>query len=161
MALKLVIVGGVAGGATAAARARRLDEQAEIVVFERGEHISFANCGLPYYIGQIIKKRDRLLVTTAAALRSRYNIDVRNFSEVTAIDRMGKQLSTQLENVGEILNTGIEARLSFDILRRCYAKAGVADHCRALTFDSPHQFIVLTLSASMMLRMSRPKRSKL
>lgn len=101
MALKLVIVGGVAGGATAAARARRLDEQTEIVVFERGEHISFANCGLPYYIGQIIKKRDRLLVTTAEALRSRYNIDVRNFSEVTAIDRMGKQLSVKNLQTGE------------------------------------------------------------
>jgi len=71
MATKLVIVGGVAGGATAAARARRLDEFAEIIVFERGEHISFANCGLPYYIGQVIKKRDRLLVTTAEALRAR------------------------------------------------------------------------------------------
>jgi NADPH-dependent 2,4-dienoyl-CoA reductase/sulfur reductase-like enzyme/rhodanese-related sulfurtransferase len=95
MAIKLVIVGGVAGGATAAARARRLDEEAEIIVFERGEHISFANCGLPYYIGQVIKKRDRLLVTTAEALRTRYNIDVRNFSEVTAIDRKEKQVTVK------------------------------------------------------------------
>ena len=101
MALKLVIVGGVAGGATAAARARRLDEQAEIIVFERGEHISFANCGLPYYIGQVIKKRDRLLVTTAEALKSRYNIDVRNFSEVTAIDRQNKQISVKNLQTGE------------------------------------------------------------
>ena len=101
MAIKLVIVGGVAGGATAAARARRLDEQAEIVVFERGEHISFANCGLPYYIGQVIKKRDRLLVTTAEALRSRYNIDVRNFSEVTAIDRQNKQISVKNLQTGK------------------------------------------------------------
>jgi CoA-disulfide reductase len=95
MATKLVIVGGVAGGATAAARARRLDEQAEIIVFERGEHISFANCGLPYYIGQVIKKRERLLVTTAEALRTRYNIDVRNFAEVTAIDRQSKKISVK------------------------------------------------------------------
>jgi NADPH-dependent 2,4-dienoyl-CoA reductase/sulfur reductase-like enzyme/rhodanese-related sulfurtransferase len=95
MATKLVIVGGVAGGATAAARARRLDEQAEIIVFERGEHISFANCGLPYYIGQVIKKRDHLLVTTAEALRTRYNIDVRNFAEVTAIDRQNKKISVK------------------------------------------------------------------
>ena len=101
MAIKLVIVGGVAGGATAAARARRLDEQAEIIVFERGEHISFANCGLPYYIGQVIKKRDRLLVTTAEALRSRYNIEVRNFSEVTAIDRQNKQVSVKNLQTGE------------------------------------------------------------
>jgi NADPH-dependent 2,4-dienoyl-CoA reductase/sulfur reductase-like enzyme/rhodanese-related sulfurtransferase len=92
MTTKLVIVGGVAGGATAAARARRLNEFAEVIVFERGEYISFANCGLPYYIGQVIKKRDNLLVTTAQALKDRYNIDVRNFSEVTAIDRRNKQV---------------------------------------------------------------------
>jgi NADPH-dependent 2,4-dienoyl-CoA reductase/sulfur reductase-like enzyme/rhodanese-related sulfurtransferase len=102
MAVKLVIVGGVAGGATAAARARRLDEGAEIIVFERGEHISFANCGLPYYIGQVIKKRDRLLVTTAEALRTRYNIDVRNFSEVTAIDRNNKHVTVKNLQNGEI-----------------------------------------------------------
>ena len=101
MATKLVIVGGVAGGATAAARARRLDEQAEIIVFERGEHISFANCGLPYYIGQVIKKRDRLLVTTAEALRTRYNIDVRNFAEVTAIDRQNKKISVKNLQTGK------------------------------------------------------------
>ena len=88
--LKLLIIGGVAGGATAAARARRLDEHAEIIVFERGEHISFANCGLPYYIGQVIKKRDALLVTTKDAFSQRYNIEVRNFSEVIAIDRSRK-----------------------------------------------------------------------
>jgi NADPH-dependent 2,4-dienoyl-CoA reductase/sulfur reductase-like enzyme/rhodanese-related sulfurtransferase len=88
--LKLLIIGGVAGGATAAARARRLDERAEIIVFERGEHISFANCGLPYYIGQVIKKRDALLVTTKDAFSQRYNIEVRNFSEVIAIDRSRK-----------------------------------------------------------------------
>ena len=91
MARKLII----AGGATAAARARRLDEQVEIIIFERGEHISFANCGLPYYIGQVIKKREQLLVTTAEALRERYNIDVRNFSEVTAIDRNRKQITVK------------------------------------------------------------------
>ncbi len=88
--LKLLIIGGVAGGATAAARARRLDEHAEIIVFERGEHISFANCGLPYYIGQVIKKRDALLVTTKEAFSQRYNIEVRNFSDVIAIDRSRK-----------------------------------------------------------------------
>ena len=93
MTTKLVIVGGVAGGATAASRARRLDEFAEIIVFERGEYISFANCGLPYYIGQVIKKRDNLLVTTAQAFKDRYNINVRNFSQVTAIDRKNKQVT--------------------------------------------------------------------
>jgi len=86
MGIKLLVIGGVAGGATAAARARRLDEQAEIILFERGEHISFANCGLPYYIGEVIKNRNDLLVTTAKKLGERYNIDVRIFTEVVAID---------------------------------------------------------------------------
>lgn len=92
MAIKLLIIGGVAGGATAAARARRLDERAEIILFERGEYISFANCGLPYYIGNVIKSRDSLLVTTAEAFKARYNIDIRLFSEVVAIDRTNKHV---------------------------------------------------------------------
>lgn len=89
---RYLIVGGVAGGATAAARIRRLDEKAEIVMFERGEYISFANCGLPYHIGGIIRERERLLVTTAASFRQRYRIDVRPGSEVVAIDRAGKKV---------------------------------------------------------------------
>jgi len=92
---KILIIGGVAGGATAAARARRLDERAEIIIFERGEHISFANCGLPYYIGQVIKERDDLLVTTAEAFRQRYAVDIRIFSEVTRIDRTNKQVEVR------------------------------------------------------------------
>ncbi len=90
MPKKLVIIGGVAGGATAAARARRIDETAEIVVFERGEYISFANCGLPYYIGNVIENREDLLVTTPKDLMDRYKVDVRIFTEVTAIDRKNK-----------------------------------------------------------------------
>lgn len=93
--LKLLIIGGVAGGATAAARARRLNERAEIIIFERGEHISFANCGLPYYIGQVIKDREALLVTTKDAFSRRYNIEVRNFNEVVAIDRSKKTVSVK------------------------------------------------------------------
>ena len=91
--MRLVIVGGVAGGATAAARARRLDEKADIILFERGEYISFANCGLPYYVGGVIAERDNLLVTTAAAFQQRYDIDVRPFSQVTAIDRAAKTIT--------------------------------------------------------------------
>jgi NADPH-dependent 2,4-dienoyl-CoA reductase/sulfur reductase-like enzyme/rhodanese-related sulfurtransferase len=87
METKLVIVGGVAGGATAAARARRLNEHARIVLFERGEHISFANCGLPYYIGGVIEDREKLLVTTSEAFMKRYRVDVRTNCEVTSIDR--------------------------------------------------------------------------
>src|ERR1043165_8608263 len=88
--MKLVIVGGVAGGASAAARARRLSEEAEIVLFERGPDVSFANCGLPYYIGGEIKERSKLRVTTAQRLRARFNLDVRVRSSVEAIDRAGK-----------------------------------------------------------------------
>ncbi len=86
MAQKVLIVGGVAGGASAAARLRRLDEEAEIVMFERGPDISFANCGLPYYIGGSITDRDRLLVSTPEAMARRFRIDVRTRSEVLSVD---------------------------------------------------------------------------
>ena len=92
MKLKLLIIGGVAGGATAAARARRLNEHAEIAIFERGEHISFANCGLPYYIGGVIEKRANLLITTSKAFTARYGVDVRINSEVLAIDKDEKTI---------------------------------------------------------------------
>lgn len=86
MGKKVIIVGGVAGGASTAARLRRLDENAEIILFEKDEYISFANCGLPYYIGNTIKERDKLLLQTPASMNSRFNIDVRVNSEVTSID---------------------------------------------------------------------------
>ena len=88
--MKLLIVGGVAGGASAAARARRLSEDAHIVLFERGPDVSFANCGLPYYVGGQIAEREKLLVTTSERLRSRFNLDVRTRSSVEAIDRNKK-----------------------------------------------------------------------
>ncbi|MBQ8874456.1 MAG: FAD-dependent oxidoreductase, partial [Bacteroides sp.] len=83
---KYLIVGGVAGGATAAARIRRNTEQAEIILFEKGQYISYANCGLPYYIGGVIEERDRLFVQTPEAFGKRFNIDVRVNSEVTRIE---------------------------------------------------------------------------
>ncbi|HHW49092.1 MAG TPA: FAD-dependent oxidoreductase [Clostridiaceae bacterium] len=85
MSRRVVIVGGVAGGASASTRLRRLDEEAEIIMFEKGEFISFANCGLPYYIGDIIKDKGDLIVQTPENMRERYNIDVRVNSEVTRI----------------------------------------------------------------------------
>jgi len=85
--MKLLIVGGVAGGASAAARARRLSEDAEIILFERGPDVSFANCGLPYHIGNEIADRNKLLVTTPERLHSRFKLDVRTRSSVEAIDR--------------------------------------------------------------------------
>ncbi|MCL1879444.1 MAG: FAD-dependent oxidoreductase [Actinomycetia bacterium] len=91
--MKVVIVGGVAGGATAAARLRRLDEQAEIVILERGGYISFANCGLPYYIGGSIKERDELLLQTPESFHARFNVDVRVNQEAVAIDREAKTVT--------------------------------------------------------------------
>src|SRR4051794_6698017 len=89
---RILIIGGVAGGASAAARARRLSEEAEIVVFERGPHVSFANCGLPYYVGGEIEDRDKLLLRTPESLRASLNLDVRVLSEVTAIDRQRREI---------------------------------------------------------------------
>jgi NADPH-dependent 2,4-dienoyl-CoA reductase/sulfur reductase-like enzyme/rhodanese-related sulfurtransferase len=101
MGQKIVIIGGVAGGATAAARLRRLDEFAQIVLFERGEHISFANCGLPYYIGGVIKKRDDLFLTTPKDFGRRYNIDIRVNAEVRSIDRKGRKLEVKNLKTGK------------------------------------------------------------
>src|SRR6516165_5758917 len=90
--MKLIIVGGVAGGASAAARARRLSEDAHIILFERGPDVSFANCGLPYYVGGEIAERDKLLVVTPERLRTRFNLDVRTRTSVEAIDRAAKKV---------------------------------------------------------------------
>ncbi|PIU57234.1 MAG: CoA-disulfide reductase [Deltaproteobacteria bacterium CG07_land_8_20_14_0_80_38_7] len=102
MTRKIIIIGGVAGGASCAARLRRLCEKDEIILFEKGEYISFANCGLPYYIGDIIKSRDSLLVTTSDKFKKRFNIDVRNRSEVIKINRDKKEVKVcNLENASE------------------------------------------------------------
>ena len=93
--MKIVIVGGVAAGMSCAARLRRLDEHAQIIVFEKDEHVSFANCGLPYHIGGVIKERARLLVQTPESLKTTLNIDVRVFSAVTAIDPATKKVSVR------------------------------------------------------------------
>ena len=92
---KIVIVGGVAGGASAAARARRLSESAEIIVLERGEYVSFANCGLPYHIGGDIQQRDALLLQTPQSFKRRFNVEVRTRHEVIAIDRQAKTLTVK------------------------------------------------------------------
>lgn len=98
MSKKIIIVGGVAGGASAAARLRRLDEEAEIIMFERDEYISFANCGLPYYIGETIKERSKLLVQTPKGMRDRFRIDVRVNSEVTAVDTKNKKVQVKTKD---------------------------------------------------------------
>ncbi|MBM6992989.1 MAG: DsrE/DsrF/DrsH-like family protein [Prevotella sp.] len=93
--MKHVIIGGVAGGATAAARIRRADELAEIILLEKGKYISYANCGLPYYIGGTIEDRDKLFVQTPQSFGRRFNIDVRVENEVTAIDTAAKSVSVR------------------------------------------------------------------
>ena len=94
--MKVVIVGGVAGGATTATRLRRLDEKAEIIILERGSFVSFANCGLPYYIGDVIKQKQDLLLQTPKSFKDRFNIDVRISQEVIKIDKENRKVE---ENV--------------------------------------------------------------
>jgi NADPH-dependent 2,4-dienoyl-CoA reductase/sulfur reductase-like enzyme/rhodanese-related sulfurtransferase len=108
--MKLLIVGGVAGGASAAARARRLSEDAQIILFERGPNVSFANCGLPYYVGGEIVERDKLLVVTPERLQTRFKLDVRTQSSVEAIDRTAKKVRVR------DLSTGREYEQSYDKL---------------------------------------------
>jgi NADPH-dependent 2,4-dienoyl-CoA reductase/sulfur reductase-like enzyme len=107
---RIVIVGGVAGGASAATRARRLSESASITILERGGDVSFANCGLPYHIGGTISDRAQLLVQTPASLHARFNLDVRVRMEVVAINVSAKEV------VARDLNTGVDSKFPYDSL---------------------------------------------
>lgn len=108
--MKTIIVGGVAGGASVAARLRRLDETAEIMILERGEYISFANCGLPYYIGDIITKKEFLVLQTPESFDARFRVEVRVFSEAVSIDPAAKTITIQN------LRTGVQYTESYDNL---------------------------------------------
>jgi len=99
--MKTIIIGGVAGGATAAARLRRLDEKAEIIILERGEYVSFANCGLPYYIGGAITDRGALTLQTPQSFKARFNIDVRVLNEVVKITPDAKTVTVKNLRTGE------------------------------------------------------------
>ncbi|CAM3658539.1 CoA-disulfide reductase [Mesobacillus zeae] len=110
MSKKIVIVGGVAGGATTATKLRRLDEQAEIIMYERGEFISFANCGLPYHISGVIEERSKLLVQTVKGMETRYNIKIRNYTEVKSIHPENKKITAQNLKTGETFED------SYDVL---------------------------------------------
>lgn len=109
-AVKVVIVGGVAGGATAAARLRRLDEQAEIVMVERTGYVSYANCGLPYYVGDVITDKRKLTLQSPKSFRERFDIDVRVRQEAVKIDREAK--TVLIRN----LEDGLEYKESYDSL---------------------------------------------
>jgi len=135
MGNKTIIVGGVAGGAGCAARLRRLDESAEIVMFEKGADVSFANCGLPYYIGGTIRDRENLILQTPESFRNRFNVDVRINSEVTAVDPAGKTVTVRHGG-----NTTLER---FDAL--VLSPGTVPVHPPWPGFDSPVVFTLRTL----------------
>src|SRR5664279_2591097 len=107
---RVLIVGGVAGGASCAARLRRMDEQAEIIILERSGDVSFANCGLPYYLGNVIADRKQLLLATPQRFREMFRIEVRTRHEVLAIDRATKSI-----RVKDLLS-GTECEEPYDIL---------------------------------------------
>jgi NADPH-dependent 2,4-dienoyl-CoA reductase/sulfur reductase-like enzyme/rhodanese-related sulfurtransferase len=144
MPRRVLIVGGVAGGASAAARLRRLDEQAEIVLFDRGPHVSFANCGLPYYVGNVIVDERRLLVASRDLFRDRFNIDVQTEHEVTAIDR-----DAQTIRVKE-LRSGTDRDERYDVLVLAPGAAPIRPDARGL--DLPGVFVVRTIPDTRRIR---------
>ena len=110
MSKKVIIIGGVAGGASTAARLRRMDESLEIVLFEKGEYISFANCGLPYYIGETIKERSQLILQTVEGMSMKFNLDIRNLTEVVGINKEEKTVTATNLRTGEVYKE------SYDVL---------------------------------------------
>jgi NADPH-dependent 2,4-dienoyl-CoA reductase/sulfur reductase-like enzyme/rhodanese-related sulfurtransferase len=109
MAKRVLIVGGVAGGASCAARLRRQAEDAEIVIFERGPYVSFANCGLPYYVGNVIQDENKLLVASAELFKTRFNIEVRTEHEVTSIDCAHREIEVKHLHTGEVYREKYDA----------------------------------------------------
>lgn len=140
MKKKIVIVGGVAAGASTAARLRRLDENAEIIMLERGEYISFANCGLPYYAGGVINSRKRLLVQTPQSMYRRFNIDVRTMSEVQRILPQEKQVEVKNLLANETYQE------SYDYLVLCPGASPVIPEIAGI--DSPNVFTIRNLPDS-------------
>jgi len=107
---KVVIIGGVAGGMSAATRLRRLDNDVEIILIERSNHVSYANCGLPYYVGGVIENESSLLLQTPVSLHARFRLDVRVANEVLSIDPLAKQVKVR------DLNTKTEYEITYDKL---------------------------------------------
>ena len=141
---KVLIIGGVAGGATCAARLRRLDESAQIIIFERGEYISYANCGLPYYVGDVIKSKRALLLQSPKAMKERYNIDVRIKHEVISIDREGKSITVIN------LSTGEQYQESYDTLVIATGSSPVRPRIEGI--DSPKIHTLWTIDDSENIR---------
>jgi len=141
---RIIIVGGVAGGASCASRCRRLDENATITVIDRGLYVSFANCGLPYYVGDVIKDEGKLLVASAALFRDRFNIEVRTQSEVTAIDRTSREIEVKE------LETGRVYREPYDALVLAPGAAAVRPPLPGI--DLPGIFVLRTIPDSRRIR---------
>ena len=140
--MRIIIVGGVAGGMSAAARARRLDESAEIIVLERGEHVSFANCGLPYYVGGEIADESKLLVQTPESLRAALNLDVRVRNEVTAVDIDAREVTVRNDDGDETL--------PYDAL--ILSPGGRARHPQIEGIDSPRLHTLRSVHDALALR---------
>ncbi len=141
---RVLVIGGVAGGATAAARLRRLDERAEIVVFDKGPYVSFANCGLPYYVGDVIRDEQKLLVASPELFRDRFNIDVRTGHEVLSIDRQRHTLAVK------DLRTGVVAEERWDALVLAPGASAIRPPVPGI--DLPGIFSVRTIPDSRRLR---------
>jgi NADPH-dependent 2,4-dienoyl-CoA reductase/sulfur reductase-like enzyme/rhodanese-related sulfurtransferase len=144
MSKKVIIVGGVAAGATTAARLRRLDETAEIIMFERGEDISFANCGLPYYVGGVISDRKKLLVQTPRSMSSRFNIDIRTLSEVQRIIPDEKQIEVKSLMDGNVYKE------SYDYLVLCPGAKPIVPELPGI--NKPNVFTVRNIPDSDIIR---------
>ena len=141
---KILVVGGVAGGASCAARCRRLDENAEIIVIDRGPYVSFANCGLPYYVGDVIKDESKLLVANAALFQERFNIQVRTRNEAVSIDRDRREI--ELKD----LDTGRVYREVYDALVLSPGAAAVRPPLPGI--DLPGIFVLRTIPDSRAIR---------
>jgi NADPH-dependent 2,4-dienoyl-CoA reductase/sulfur reductase-like enzyme/rhodanese-related sulfurtransferase len=141
---RVLVVGGVAGGASCAARLRRLDETVEIVVFDRGPYVSFANCGLPYWVGDVITDERKLLVASAELFRERFNVEVRTETEVTAIDRAGRTITVR------DLRTGATRREAYDALVLSPGAAPIRPNLPGV--DLPGVFAVRSIPDSRRIR---------
>ncbi|HXJ80639.1 MAG TPA: FAD-dependent oxidoreductase, partial [Candidatus Methylomirabilis sp.] len=152
MKKRVLIVGGVAGGASAAARLRRLDEAPEIVLFDRGPHVSFANCGLPYYVGNVIVDERKLLVASRELFRDRFNIDVRTEHEVLAIDRAACTIRVK------DLRSGSQQDERYDVLVLAPGAAPIRPAAPGL--DLPGVFVVRTIPDTRRIRawLEEPRR---
>jgi NADPH-dependent 2,4-dienoyl-CoA reductase/sulfur reductase-like enzyme len=142
--MRILIVGGVAGGASCAARLRRLCEQCEIVIFERGPYVSFANCGLPYYVGNVIKSEEKLLVAKPKRFREYFNIEVRTENEVIGIDREKKEIEVR------DLKTGKTYRDHYDALVLSTGASAIRPPLPGI--DLPGIFVLRTIPDSREIR---------